>query len=91
MQRRHFLRQLCVLTLAGLGLPACARSEKANAISEQGSSPIAKLNKPLSEWHQLLPSQAYALAADGIPLYSLWWSSRTRVQRWAAADGSALV
>ncbi len=61
MQRRHFLWQLCVLTLAGLGLPACARSEKANAISEQGSSPIAKLNKPLSEWHQLLPSQAYAV------------------------------
>jgi peptide-methionine (R)-S-oxide reductase len=61
MQRRYFLRQLCVLTLTGLGLPACARSEKANATSEQGSSPVVKLNKPSAEWRQLLPPQAYAV------------------------------
>ena len=61
MQRRDFLRQLCVLALAGLGLPACAQSEKANATSEQGSSPIAKLKKPSSEWRQLLSPQAYAV------------------------------
>jgi peptide-methionine (R)-S-oxide reductase len=61
MQRRHFLRQLSALAIAWLGLPACAQSEKANATTEQGSPPIAKLNKPLSEWHQLLPLQAYAV------------------------------
>jgi len=62
MQRRHFLRRLGILALAGLGLPACARNEKANATSdEQGSSPIAKLSKPSSEWRQLLPPQAYTV------------------------------
>jgi peptide-methionine (R)-S-oxide reductase len=61
MQRRHFLRQLCTLAIAWLGFPACARSEKADATAEQGSLPIAKLNKPLSEWRQLLPPQAYAV------------------------------
>jgi peptide-methionine (R)-S-oxide reductase len=61
MQRRRFLQQLGVLALAGLGFPACARDEKANATSEQGNSPAAKLNKPLSEWRQLLPLPAYAV------------------------------
>src|SRR5262245_46106262 len=61
MQRRHFLRHMGALVMAGLGLPACARSEKANATSEPGSSPIAKLNKPLEEWRQLLPPPAYAV------------------------------
>jgi peptide-methionine (R)-S-oxide reductase len=61
MQRRHFLRQLCAAALAWIGFPACARSEKANATSEQESSPVAKLNKPLSEWRTLLPPEAYAV------------------------------
>jgi peptide-methionine (R)-S-oxide reductase len=61
MERRIFLRQLGVLTLAWLGFPACARSEKANATSAQESSPIVKLNKPLSEWRTLLPAEAYAV------------------------------
>src|SRR5215471_19676970 len=61
MQRRNFLRQLGALALAGLGLPACARSEKANATAEHHNSPIPKLNKPLAEWRSLLPAAAYAV------------------------------
>jgi peptide-methionine (R)-S-oxide reductase len=62
MQRRHFLQRLSAFAVAWLALPACARSEKINAASEeQGASDIAKLNKPLSEWRQLLPAQAYAV------------------------------
>jgi peptide-methionine (R)-S-oxide reductase len=61
MQRRHFLQRLGALALTWLGLPACARSEKANATSESGSAGIAKLEKPLSEWRQLLSPQAYAV------------------------------
>jgi peptide-methionine (R)-S-oxide reductase len=61
MQRRHFLRQLSAVALAWIGFPACARSERANAAAEQGSSLVTKLNKPLSEWRQLLPAQAYAV------------------------------
>ena len=61
MQRRLFLQQLAALALGGFGLSACARSETANATAEQGSSAVAKLNKPLSEWQKLLPPQAYAV------------------------------
>jgi peptide-methionine (R)-S-oxide reductase len=61
MQRRHFLRQLSAVALAGIGFPACPRSERANATAEQESSLVTKLNKPLSEWRQLLPAQAYAV------------------------------
>jgi len=62
MQRRHFLQQLCTLTLAWLGFSACAQSEKADAIAEeQGSPSIVRLNKPLSEWRSLLTPAAYAV------------------------------
>lgn len=61
MQRRHFLWQLCAVALAWVGLPACARNEKANAAAEQGSPAITKLTKPLAEWRQLLPGQAYTV------------------------------
>ncbi|HXG21542.1 MAG TPA: peptide-methionine (R)-S-oxide reductase MsrB [Methylomirabilota bacterium] len=62
MQRRRFLRHVCALAAAWLGLPACTRSEKANATpAEQGNPPIAQLHKPLSEWRSLLTPQAYAV------------------------------
>lgn len=61
MHRRNFLRHLGIVALAWLGLPACARSEKANATVEHPNSSIAKLNKPLTEWRSLLPAEAYAV------------------------------
>lgn len=61
MQRRHFLRQLGAVTLAWIGLSAWARSENANGAAEHTESAIPKLHKPLSEWRQLLPTQAYAV------------------------------
>jgi peptide-methionine (R)-S-oxide reductase len=61
MKRRYFLQQLGALALAGLGLPACTRSEKANATAEHNTSSIAKLDKPRTEWRNLLPAQAYAV------------------------------
>jgi peptide-methionine (R)-S-oxide reductase len=62
MQRRSFLQQLRTFTLAWLGFSACARSEKANAIAEEQRNPaIARLNKPLTEWRQLLTPAAYAV------------------------------
>jgi peptide-methionine (R)-S-oxide reductase len=62
MQRRHFLQQLCTLTVTWLGFSACARSDKADATVEaQGDPAIARLDKPLSEWRQLLTPAAYAV------------------------------
>ena len=62
MHRRQFLQQLGTLALAGLGLSACARSEKVNAAAAPEASPqIARLDKPLSEWRALLAPQAYAV------------------------------
>lgn len=61
MQRRDFLWQLGAVALAWIGFPACARSEKANAAAEHAESAIPKLSKPLAEWRQLLPTQAYAV------------------------------
>lgn len=61
MQRRQFLRQLGGAALALIGFPACARNEKANAAAEHSQSTLPKLNKPLSEWRELLSPQAYAV------------------------------
>jgi peptide-methionine (R)-S-oxide reductase len=62
MQRRHFLQRLCAFVVAGLGFPVGARSEKGNTAAEEQEGPaIAKLNKQLSEWRQLLAPQAYAV------------------------------
>ncbi len=61
MQRRHFLQQLIVLALGGIGISSCTRSDTANATSEQAGATIAKLDKPLPEWKKLLPPQAYAV------------------------------
>ncbi|MGH8008478.1 MAG: peptide-methionine (R)-S-oxide reductase MsrB [Candidatus Binatia bacterium] len=44
--------------------PACARSEKAETTSGQGT--IAKLNKPLPEWRKVLPPQAYAVLFEEV-------------------------
>jgi len=59
MQRRHFLRQCGTLVVAWLLRPAWARSEQAEATAQSGT--ITKLDKPLSAWRALLPSQAYAV------------------------------
>lgn len=61
MRRRNFLRRLSAAVLACLGLPAYLWSEKANAETEHTESAVPKLNKPLAEWRQLLPDQAYAV------------------------------
>lgn len=59
MQRRDFLRQCATLAAAWLVFPACAQSEKAEATPAQGI--IAKLEKPLSAWRDLLTPQVYGV------------------------------
>ena len=49
------------MALAWLSFPACARSEKANAAAEHNTSAVANLDKPRTEWRNLLPAQAYAV------------------------------
>jgi len=61
MRRRHFLWYLGTATLAWIGFPTWLRSENTNAAGEHDEAAIPKLNKPLSEWRQLLPAPAYAV------------------------------
>src|SRR5258705_4493112 len=66
MKRRSFLQQLGAMALAWLSFPACARSEKANATAENNTSSIANLDKPRTEWQNLLPAQAYAVLFEEV-------------------------
>jgi len=62
MQRRRFLRHLLALTTVPVVLAACSRAPEA-VVVERGrdSAETIALQKPLSEWRQLLPADVYGV------------------------------
>ncbi len=67
MQRRNFLRHLLALATVPVVLAACGRAADPVATESDGNNtaPIQseniQLQKPLSEWQQLLPADVYGV------------------------------
>ncbi|MBX3013755.1 MAG: peptide-methionine (R)-S-oxide reductase MsrB [Caldilineaceae bacterium] len=61
MSRRSFLKQLLVLATAPLFVTACGRVAEPVVMSEANPTTVQRLEKPLAEWQQLLPADAYAV------------------------------
>jgi peptide-methionine (R)-S-oxide reductase len=61
VDRRLFARSLVSLALAHLAFPGCAREGDKEVTKPKTGEPVAKLDKPRSEWKKILTPQQYAV------------------------------